>query len=95
MSDIGAAKFQASLSCGMSIEAVIEAAEEFGGEFGQGSGDLDFKSVTFENEHGFNLIISTEHGLLYGASTHVNTNSGGEFLCCMGVPQCEGNEAST
>ena len=94
-SDVSAVAFQSSLSCGMEVGEVIEVVEKFGGKFEKGWSELDYNSVYFGKEHGYFLIISNDMGLLYGASIHVSLNSGGEFLCCKGVPKCEGNETNT
>jgi len=85
--DVSAFQFQSSLSCGTDIREVIEVSEKYRGNFEKGHSELDFNSVTFDADHGFQLVISEEKGLLYGASVHVNSHSGGEFLCCEGLPQ--------
>ena len=94
-SDFSAIEFQSSLSCGMEYEEVTELVEKLGGKFEKGISELDYNSVYFDQDHGYFLIISDDKGLIYGASTHVNLNSGGEFLCCKGIPKCEGNETNT
>jgi hypothetical protein len=79
----------------MEIGEVIEVAEKFGGRFEKGFSELDYNSVYFDQDHGYFLLISNDKGLLYGGSFHVNLNSGGEFLCCKGVPKCEDNDTNT
>ena len=94
-SELGASKFQSSLSCGMSQPEVINLAIQKGGVFRSGESEIDFNVVSFGKDQAFYLIIKENEGLVYGRSINEARNLGNEFLCCEGMPNCETNETTT
>jgi hypothetical protein len=93
LSDLDAMKFRSTLSCGMVLTDVVSAAKKLGGKFQPGNGDWDYSTVLFGEDWIYYLVIREKHGLVYGMVI-TSIGSGGEFLCCPGVPKCDRDGAT-